>query len=87
MIELDFTSDSCVIFLSTGEETAEELGWSIGGSSIENDGGYCYAMIGESMNECADYGMTEAEVDSYACRLRDQIIAEIEAAGLDWTEV
>ena len=96
MIDLDFTSDSCGIFASMGEEEAADL-QSLDGNMIEHedDADFCYVMIGEAWDDegwrDAWPALTEQELntkkDRYYADMRRRVIAEIEAAGLDWQEV
>jgi len=97
-VELDFTSDSCSVFLSCDAEAAEALGWEVCGVSIEHAGdGYYYAAIGEAWDddgwrEAYPWpAYSEAELDTIkdraAATWREAVEAEIKAAGLTWIEV
>ena len=81
IVYLDPTADSGMIATMT-EATAEELGWSLNGSAIENDDGYCYAIVGMPWDYAAPIAVNEAEYD-HDWRAT---IKEIEAAGLEWEE-
>lgn len=79
IVYLDPTADSGMIATMT-EETAEELGWTLNGASIENDDGYCYALVGMPWDDAESDEANDALFDS-DWRATTQ---EIEAAGLKW---
>lgn len=82
MIRLDFLSDSCAVLATMNEAEAEALGWNLAGSHVEHDGDEYYAAIGSDW----DPMRSDAENDAEAADARDAVIAEIEAADLQWTE-
>lgn len=82
---LDFTSDSCAVMVTADEDAVEALGDSICGESFEQpDGeGDAYAMVGEPRNEDLPDDENDEAQDAY----RKEVLAELDAAGIDWTEV
>jgi hypothetical protein len=82
-VMLDFTSDSCAVLVTCDEFAREELGGSIGGSSIEtDDDGFCYAMVGAAWDGELSDSDNEDELD----RAADVVKNELSAARLWWTE-
>lgn len=81
IVYLDPAADSGMIASMT-EETAEELGWSLNGASIENDDGFCYAIVGMPWDDEESDEANDAQAD------RDwrATTKEIERAGLEWEE-
>ena len=83
-VEIDHTSDSCAVLVWCTPDQADDLGWSIGGSSIEDAGdGQCYAMVGLPWSD--DH--TDAENDAEHDHAWRECIRDLTSAGLDWEEV
>ena len=82
-VYLDPTADDGMIATMT-EATAEELGWSLNGTTIEDDGdGYCYALVGYPWDD----ERSDADNDAQHDADWRECLREIEAAGLDWKEI
>lgn len=81
-MKLEFTSDSCAVFVQCDKAEVETLGGYIAGTKFEGEGNFYFAMVGAYPNE----DLSEEYFDEFNYECRKEVEAEAALFGLNWVE-